>query len=65
MFFGLLKKAVSKPSGATVLGYNMNIIGSFDVVDSCKTCQATSIEEKQAYPKSNYAFARLYSHEND
>lgn len=64
-FINLLKEAVTKPSGATVFGYHVNDPKSYGVVQFDETGKAISIEEKPAYPKSNYAVAGLYFYDND
>ena len=65
IFFGeglsrLLKKAASKPEGATVFGYWVRDPERYGVAEFDDSGRVTSIEEKPAAPKSNYAVTGLY-----
>ncbi|GAB4344208.1 MAG: glucose-1-phosphate thymidylyltransferase RfbA [Calditrichia bacterium] len=69
IFFGhglpeLLKRAVSRPQGATVFGYYVKDPQRYGVVTFDKNQKAIDIEEKPAQPQSNYAVTGLYFYDN-
>lgn len=64
-FTPMLKKAVAKPTGATVFGYQVKDPERFDVVAFDKDNKVLSIEEKPKQPKSNFAVTGLYFYDND
>lgn len=59
-----LKKITEKNQGATVFGYRVSDPKRYGVVSFENNGQVTSIEEKPAKPKSNYAVTGLYFYDN-
>jgi glucose-1-phosphate thymidylyltransferase len=55
-----LQSASDRSSGATVFAYHVQDPDRYGVVDFDANMRATSIEEKPAVPKSNYAVTGLY-----
>ncbi|MFW6221160.1 MAG: sugar nucleotidyltransferase, partial [Fibrobacterota bacterium] len=59
-----LKQASSSVSGATVFGYWVKDPNRYGVVEVDSSGKATSLEEKPANPRSNYAVTGLYFYDN-
>ena len=59
-FHTLLRQADSQVSGATVFAYHVNDPQRYGVVTFDRQGKASSIEEKPAVPRSNYAVTGLY-----
>ena len=60
-----LRRAMSRPSGATVFAYHVQDPERYGVVAFDAQGQATSLEEKPVKPKSNYAVTGLYFYDNE
>lgn len=63
-FSSILKEAVKKTQGATVLAYPVKNPKEFGVVEFDKNGKVISIEEKPENPKSNFAVPGLYFYDN-
>ena len=63
-FREILKKAVAKEHGATVVGYYVDDPERFGIVEFDGAGKAISIEEKPEKPKSNYCVTGLYFYDN-
>lgn len=59
-----LDRATAKPNGATVFAYRVHDPERYGVVAFDAQGRATSLEEKPAQPKSNYAVTGLYFYDN-
>lgn len=63
-FSNMLKRAVERPHGATVFGYQVRDPERFGVVEFNEDMKAVSIVEKPISPRSNYAVTGLYFYDN-
>lgn len=63
--YNMLQRAVSKPSGATIFGYQVKDPERFGIVEFDDNKKAVSIVEKPDFPKSNYAVTGLYFYDNE
>ena len=61
---GLLQKAASEKTGATVFGYWVRDPERYGVAELGPGGEVVGIEEKPAAPKSNYAVTGLYFYDN-
>lgn len=61
----LLDSAMARPHGASVFAYHVHDPERYGVVDFDAQGRATSLEEKPAEPKSNYAVTGLYFYDGD
>jgi len=59
-----LERAMVRQEGATVFAYHVNDPQRYGVVAFDKQGRATSLEEKPAQPRSNYAVTGLYFYDN-
>jgi len=63
--FGRILRTHTDPDGATVFAHFVNDPERYGVVDFDAEGKVTSIEEKPAQPKSNFAVPGLYFYDND
>ena len=63
-FPDFLRRAVSRPKGATVFGYWVRDPERYGVVEFDAEGRAVSLEEKPAKPRSAYAVTGLYFYDN-
>ena len=64
-FSTIMKNALKKNTGATVFGYTVKDPERFGVVEFDSNNKAISLEEKPAFPKSNYAVTGLYFYDGN
>ncbi len=64
-FTSRLVKAAAQEEGGTVFGYHVSNPKEFGVVEFSEDGTVLSIEEKPAFPKSNYALPGLYFFDNN
>jgi glucose-1-phosphate thymidylyltransferase len=62
---GLCREAASRPSGATILAYQVDDPQRYGVVSFDSAGVATEIVEKPVDPRSNWAVTGLYFYDND
>ena len=63
-FQNMLREAASQPSGATVFAYVVKDPQRYGVIELDAAGRPTSIVEKPAQPRSNYAVTGLYFYDN-
>ncbi len=63
-FTTILKRAIAKNNGATILSYKVNDPRRYGVVEFDKEQNILSIEEKPLNPKSEFAITGLYFYDN-
>ncbi len=59
-----LQKATAQTDGATIFGYRVKDPQRYGVIEFDDSGSVTSIEEKPAHPKSNYAAVGLYFYDS-
>jgi len=62
--YALLEQAMVRTQGATVFAYHVQDPARYGVIAFDAQSRATSLEEKPANPKSNYAVTGLYFYDN-
>jgi glucose-1-phosphate thymidylyltransferase len=60
-----LRRAMEKQEGATIFAYHVQDPERYGVVAFDDTNRVSSLEEKPAHPKSNYAVTGLYFYDNE
>ncbi|PTR15109.1 glucose-1-phosphate thymidylyltransferase [Nitrosospira sp. Nsp2] len=60
-----LRRAMEKQSGATIFAYHVQDPERYGVVAFDAASRVSSLEEKPAHPKSNYAVTGLYFYDNE
>jgi glucose-1-phosphate thymidylyltransferase len=63
-FHQILRRAATRPEGATIFGYPVRDPQRYGVVQFNEAGRVLSIEEKPAKPKSNFAVPGLYFYDN-
>lgn len=63
-FTPILKRAMSRDTGATIFGYKVKDPERFGVVEFNSQMEVLSVEEKPSKPKSSYAATGLYFYDN-
>jgi glucose-1-phosphate thymidylyltransferase len=61
----MLRRAVARPSGATVFGYRVGEPQHYGVVEFDRAGAAVSIEEKPERPRSDWAVTGMYFYDRD
>ncbi|HEY8359453.1 MAG TPA: glucose-1-phosphate thymidylyltransferase RfbA [Ramlibacter sp.] len=61
----LLRAAAGRTSGASVFAYHVTDPGRYGVIEFDQDARALSIEEKPAFPRSNWALTGLYFYDQD
>lgn len=64
-FSPMVREVANLSSGATIFGYQVKDPERFGVVSLDKHKNVISIQEKPAFPKSNYAVTGLYFYDNE
>ena len=64
-FTSILEEAAALTDGSIVFGYYVNDPDRYGVAEFDEQGKVLSLEEKPAYPKSNYAVTGLYFYSND
>ncbi len=62
---GMMRRAASRPSGATVFAYRVGDPERYGIVDFDRTGKALTIEEKPQKPRSDWAVIGLYFYDRE